>query len=117
MLELSDRIYVMKDGAVVAELKAGEADVTELHHLMVGRSLQAEYYREPLQKPYRDEIALEVDGLSLAGAYRNVSFQLHARRDSGHCRRDRFGARGADAHARRLCAARRRPAWRSVAAR
>ena len=44
---------------------------------MVGRSLQAEYYREPLQKPYRDEMALEVDGLSLAGAYRNVSFQLH----------------------------------------
>ena len=49
----------------------------ELHQLMVGRSLQAEYYREPLQKPYRDEMALEVDGLSLAGAYRNVSFQLH----------------------------------------
>ena len=65
VLELSDRIYVMKDGAVVADLKAGEADVTELHHLMVGRSLQAEYYREPLQKPFRDEIAVEADGLSL----------------------------------------------------
>ena len=51
MLELSDRIYVMKDGAVVADLQTAEADVTKLHHLMVGRSLQAEYYREPLQKP------------------------------------------------------------------
>ena len=28
VLELSDRIYVMKDGAVVADLAAGEADVT-----------------------------------------------------------------------------------------
>ena len=29
VLELSDRIYVMKDGAVVADLKAAEADVDE----------------------------------------------------------------------------------------
>jgi ribose transport system ATP-binding protein len=78
VLELSDRIYVMKDGAVVADLKASEANVTQLHHLMVGRSLQAEYYREPLQKPHRAEIAIEADGLSLGGAYRDVSFKLHA---------------------------------------
>ena len=37
VLELSDRIYVMKDGAVVAELPAAEADVATLHHWMVGR--------------------------------------------------------------------------------
>ena len=51
VLELSDRVYVMKDGAVVAELPAAEADVPMLHRLMVGRGLHAEYYREPLQKP------------------------------------------------------------------
>jgi ribose transport system ATP-binding protein len=77
VLELSDRIYVMKDGAVVAEKKAAEASVTELHQLMVGRSLQAEYYREPLQKPFREEVALELDGLTLPGAYRDISFKLH----------------------------------------
>ena len=48
VLELSDRVYVMKDGAVVAELPAAGADVRTLHRLMVGRGLQAEYYREPL---------------------------------------------------------------------
>ncbi len=78
VLELSDRIYVMKDGAVVAHLNAAEADTTRLHHLMVGRSLQAEYYREPLQQPYRDEVVLEAEGLSLGHAYRDVSFKLHA---------------------------------------
>jgi ribose transport system ATP-binding protein len=78
VLELSDRIYVMKDGAVVADLAAAEADTTKLHHLMVGRSLQAEYYREPLQKPYRDEVVLEAEGLSLGHAYEDVSFKLHA---------------------------------------
>jgi ribose transport system ATP-binding protein len=78
VLELSDRIYVMKDGAVVAELLAKDADVTRLHQLMVGRSLQAEYYREPLQKPYRDEVVVEADGLAFGHAYRDVSFKLHA---------------------------------------
>ncbi|MCP4381786.1 MAG: sugar ABC transporter ATP-binding protein [Hyphomicrobiales bacterium] len=78
VLELSDRIYVMKDGAVVAELGAAGANVHELHQLMVGRSLQSEYYREPLQKPYRDEVVVEADGLSLGHAYKDVSFTLHA---------------------------------------
>ena len=78
VLELSDRIYVMKDGAVVADLAAADANITTLHHLMVGRSLQAEYYREPLQKAFREEIVLEVDGLSLGNAYKNISFKLHA---------------------------------------
>ena len=78
VLELSDRIYVMKDGAVVADLMAAEADVTKLHHLMVGRSLQAEYYREPLQKDFSEAVVLEADGLSLGHAYSDVSFKLHA---------------------------------------
>ena len=78
VLELSDRIYVMKDGAVVADLAAADANITTLHHLMVGRSLQAEYYREPLQKAFQEEIVLEVDGLSLGNAYKNISFKLHA---------------------------------------
>jgi ribose transport system ATP-binding protein len=78
VLELSDRIYVMKDGAVVAALDAADADTTKLHHLMVGRSLQAEYYREPLQKPYRDEVVLEAEGLGSGHAYRDVNFKLHA---------------------------------------
>ena len=77
VLELSDRIYVMKDGAVVAELPAAEADVAKLHHWMVGRSLQAEYYREPLQKPFAPEVLVEVSNLSLGHAYRDVSFTLH----------------------------------------
>ena len=78
VLELSDRVYVMKDGGVVAELPAAEAEVHELHRLMVGRGLQAEYYREPLQQPFREQVALEAKGLGLAGAYRDVDLTLHA---------------------------------------
>ena len=78
VLELSDRVYVMKDGAVVSDLPAAEADVPTLHKLMVGRSLHAEYYREPLQQPARPEVVLEADRLSVPGGYRDISFRLHA---------------------------------------
>ena len=78
VLALSDRIYVMKDGAVVAEMKAAEADLHRLHSLMVGRGLQAEYYREPLQKPFRPEVVLAAENLGCGGAYRGVDFELHA---------------------------------------
>jgi ribose transport system ATP-binding protein len=78
VLALSDRVYVMKDGAVVATLSAAEADIRQVHTLMVGRNLQAEYYREPLQKPYRDEIVMQAEGLGRKGAYRGVDFILHA---------------------------------------
>ena len=78
VLQLADRIYVMKDGAVVAELMTAEANVTRLHQLMVGRTLQADYYREPSQKPFQPRVLLEVEELSLGKAYRDVSFKLHA---------------------------------------
>jgi ribose transport system ATP-binding protein len=49
VLALSDRVYVMKDGAVVAGLPAAEADEETLHRLMVGTERRAEYYREDRQ--------------------------------------------------------------------
>jgi ribose transport system ATP-binding protein len=78
VLELSDRIYVMKDGAVVAELETADAEVATLHRLMVGRSLQSEYYRESLQAPFRDQVVVEAAGLGLADRYRDIDFKLHA---------------------------------------
>ena len=77
VLELSDRVYVMRDGRVVGELPAAAADVQALHRLMVGRGLQAEYYREPLQRPHGRQVVLEVQQLNLEGHYRDVSFALH----------------------------------------
>jgi ribose transport system ATP-binding protein len=78
VLALSDRVYVLKDGRVVAELDAAEAGTHQLHQLMVGRGRHAEYYRESRQTPYRDEVLLEAEHLGLEGQYRDVSFALHA---------------------------------------
>ncbi len=76
VLQISDRVYVMKDGKVVAEMPAGETSVPELHRLMVGRELHAEYYREARQQAPAANVAMQADGLTVEGAYRQVDFTL-----------------------------------------
>src|SRR6218665_1124811 len=77
LLSLSDRVYVMKDGKVVADMPAADASAAQLHALMVGRSQHSEYYRESLQKPCRSEVALSVRHASLGHAFKEVSFEVH----------------------------------------
>src|SRR6202162_5584000 len=76
VLHISDRVYVMKDGKVVTEKPAAETSVPELHRLMVGRELHAEYYREARQQPPAANVAMQAERLAVAGAYRNVDFTL-----------------------------------------
>lgn len=79
VMELSDRIYVMKDGAVVDVVAHGAATVEQIQHKMVGRSVDREYYREQRQKPYdSSKLLLELDGVSLPGRIKDISLKLHA---------------------------------------
>ncbi len=77
ILELSDRVYVFKDGENVAELETKGLTETQLHHLMVGRELQGEYYRMAKQATPRAEEILKVEHLCKAGEYEDVNFTLH----------------------------------------
>jgi ribose transport system ATP-binding protein len=76
VLHISDRVYVMKDGKVVAEMPANETTVPQLHRLMVGRELHAEYYREARQHAPRETVAIRAERLTVNGSYRNVDFSL-----------------------------------------
>jgi ribose transport system ATP-binding protein len=78
IVHLSDRVYVMKDGAVVAGMPAAEASEEKLHRLMVGAGRRAEYYREDRQAAYDARIVLAAKQLGCAGHYRGVEFDLHA---------------------------------------
>lgn len=49
VLQLSDLIYVLKDGRLVAKLDPADADENMLHGLMVGRERAADYYYEKRQ--------------------------------------------------------------------
>jgi ribose transport system ATP-binding protein len=77
ILELSDRIYVMKDGRVVGQMQAGSTTVPQLHQMMVGRDRHAEYYRESRQRSPRAEVVMEARNLSVKGAFQGVDFTLH----------------------------------------
>ena len=79
VMELSDRIYVMKDGAVVDVVGRGQSSVEAIQRTMVGRSIDNEYYRETRQKPYDPATVLvEMDKVSLPGRISDISLKLHA---------------------------------------
>jgi ribose transport system ATP-binding protein len=77
VLKLSDRVYVMKDGAVVDVVTRADAKVEAIQHKMVGRNVDVEYYREHKQKPYGNETVLSFRDVSLGERYKGVSFDLH----------------------------------------
>ncbi|MBL7650204.1 MAG: sugar ABC transporter ATP-binding protein, partial [Candidatus Hydrogenedentes bacterium] len=69
VLEISDRVYVMRDGKVVKDLPSAGASVKDLHQLMVGRQLHHEYYREARQSSPAATVVVAAEGLSRAGAF------------------------------------------------
>ncbi|MEP1206381.1 MAG: sugar ABC transporter ATP-binding protein [Rhizobiaceae bacterium] len=79
VLDLSDRIYVMKDGEVVDVVAQQNADRDSIQHKMVGRDVDKEYYREQKQKTYDAESVLcRFENVSLSGGFKDISFDLHA---------------------------------------
>lgn len=78
VLAISDRVYVLKDGVVTAEIGPAEATERELHRLMVGRERAEFFYQQDLQLEPRSEIALDVRKLSRTDSFQNVSLRLHA---------------------------------------
>ncbi|MBA2577252.1 MAG: sugar ABC transporter ATP-binding protein [Euzebyaceae bacterium] len=74
LFELTDRVTVLKDGAHVATEPIGDLSMDQLVALMTGRELVAP------SRPVREASAaplLEVDGLTRAGAFADVSFRVH----------------------------------------
>ncbi len=79
VIEISDRIYVLKDGRVSMAVDRDKADVTEVQHAMVGRTIDHTYFREDEQGAFdRSKVLVELDGASSGKGYRDVSLKLHA---------------------------------------
>jgi len=77
VIEIADRIYVMKDGEVVATMASAGAQVEQIQQKMVGRDISVEYYREDKQLPRSQEVLVELQGLCSTGHYDDISFKLH----------------------------------------
>ncbi|RDI70137.1 sugar ABC transporter ATP-binding protein [Halopelagius longus] len=77
VLEVCDRIYVLKDGAVVDEVAAADTTEDELQRAMVGRDASEEYYHVSAQRTVAGEdVALSADGLATDDGLADVSFDL-----------------------------------------
>jgi ribose transport system ATP-binding protein len=76
VLDLSDRIVILKDGRNMAELRREEAKIRQVQRLMVGHDLAEEYYKESQQRePDSDEV-IKIEGLEKSGAFAPVSFSV-----------------------------------------
>lgn len=79
VLELSDRVYILKDGEIVGETDTKNAKLENIQRKMVGRNINTEYYRETLQKPYdTDTVLLQLNTVCKTGKYDNISLKLRA---------------------------------------
>src|SRR6056297_8828 len=78
VLQISDRIYVLKDGERVGDMPVAEATTERLQQAMVGRETADEYYRVPDQQRESrlGEAALTVDGAVHGDSVGPVSFSV-----------------------------------------
>jgi ribose transport system ATP-binding protein len=85
VLDLTDRIYVFKDGEKTAMLDTSEANEDILYEKMVGRETTGEYYLSNRQTLPSDQVVLETEGLGQFGVFMDVSFKLRKGEVLGFC--------------------------------
>ena len=75
VLEICDRVYVLRDGCVIGERIPGEVTTEELFAMMVGQDLSEGFYHEDAQQTAAVETRLEVRGLS-GSAFRDIDLTV-----------------------------------------
>ncbi|MFC6864157.1 sugar ABC transporter ATP-binding protein [Halomicroarcula sp. GCM10025817] len=86
VLEISDRIYVLRDGEVVNHLPREDATEDKLQQSMVGREVSEEYYQVSDQRSVEDnDICFSVSDLSKEDHFDSVSFDIRAGEIFGIC--------------------------------
>lgn len=85
MLEICDRITVLRDGEVITTKPCEELTTDDIKKYMVGREVNSAYYREDQKADYEDEVVLKVEDVTVQHALSNVSFELHKGEILGFC--------------------------------
>jgi ABC-type sugar transport system ATPase subunit len=75
VLNISDRITVLRDGQYEGTVPRGRVSETELVQMMVGRAV--DLYKDYGPHSQAPETMLKVERLTRPGAFENVSFELH----------------------------------------
>ena len=77
ILELCDRITVLRDGVLVNSFLNVNITENDLKMNMIGRELSNKYYRDDTGKPISEEVVFEAEGICVPGQLNNVSLKLH----------------------------------------
>ena len=85
LIEITDTITVLRDGAVVGNVVSAETTPDEIKRMMVGRQMDGDYYRTDRQADYGDKVALRVENLSVAGELEDITFDVHEGEILGFC--------------------------------
>lgn len=75
VLELADRVAVLRDGSLVSTYPRLEADIDRLVRDMVGRDLVGTF---PHERSATGAVVLEIDGLTRANDFHDVSLTMRA---------------------------------------
>lgn len=73
VMEICDRVTVMRDGKKISTLSTKDVNVDELIKMMVGRTLEQQYPKIHVEP---GEEVLRVEGLTRKGVFKNVSFNV-----------------------------------------
>jgi simple sugar transport system ATP-binding protein len=74
ILEIAERVTVLRDGKCVGVYDPGELSHEKLTFLMTGKKIK---YTRPDESDVKDNILLEVKGLTKKGNFKNIDFKLH----------------------------------------
>ena len=85
MIAITDTITVLRDGEVVGNVVSAETTPDEIKHMMVGRKMDGDYYRDDNCADYDEDVVLSVKGLTVAGELEDITFDLHAGEILGFC--------------------------------
>ena len=75
VFDISDTITVMRDGSYIGTVATDETTNDELVTMMVGREVSELYPKTPAEI---GDVVLEVDGLTTAGTFHDVTFTVRA---------------------------------------
>lgn len=85
VLEISDRVYVYKDGENAGNMDRSDATEAKMYEMMVGRETTTEYYHLDKQIEPSEEVVLEAKDMGAWGKFKHVDFKLHKGEILGFC--------------------------------
>ncbi|MDR2664648.1 MAG: sugar ABC transporter ATP-binding protein [Oscillospiraceae bacterium] len=86
LISITDRITVLRDGAVAGVLQSASATADEVKRLMVGREISGEYYRSDTSPSFDGtKPVLSVRSMTVDGKVEDISFDVHQGEILGFC--------------------------------